>query len=336
MVSWALIALAVAATAGQARARASTLTVQSDDRSAFLVEPFCFGQGGSMNIQISDFRMTRDGKRLTPSNVGLLIRKTEGPAYSVSSMMEVNEAGCLLNTKKPNDVIIPIAGPNTTYSHQIAANGKGLYSILYSNCNYGSKASFQIHYVLMNKDGIFISEGEVPLPLVYAGASLLFLFAFVYWVYLLRTSSSPIHKIQYLMGLLCFFKAASVGFEAFRYQSLKSFGDGYAWATLFHILTFVKGTMLFAVILLIGTGWSIMKPFLADREKRIILIVLPMQVLVNVAMVVVDETPPGTAGWMTWRDILHFFDGEQLNTCRNVYNCLKNEQWSAVVLSYFP
>ncbi|EKX35631.1 hypothetical protein GUITHDRAFT_79631 [Guillardia theta CCMP2712] len=214
----------------------------------------------------------------------------------------------MLNTKKPNDVIIPIAGPNTTYTHQIAANGKGLYSILYSNCNYGSKASFQIHYVLMNKDGIFISEGEVPLPLVYAGASLLFLFAFVYWVYMLRTSSSPIHKIQYLMGLLCFFKAASVGFEAFRYQSLKSFGDGYAWATLFHILTFVKGTMLFAVILLIGTGWSIMKPFLADREKRIILIVLPMQVLVNVAMVVVDETPPGTAGWMTWRDILHFFD----------------------------
>eukprot|EP00961_Rhodomonas_salina_P178027 2400930-Rhodomonas_salina.1 len=25
-------------------------------------------------------------------------------------------------------------------------------------------------------------------------------------------------------------------------------------------------------------------------------------------MVVVEETPPGTMGWMTWRDVLHFFD----------------------------
>ena len=27
-----------------------------------------------------------------------------------------------------------------------------------------------------------------------------------------------------------------------------------------------------------------------------------------VAMVVVEETPPGTNGWMTWRDILHLLD----------------------------
>jgi len=33
-----------------------------------------------------------------------------------------------------------------------------------------------------------------------------------------------------------------------------------------------------------------------------------MQVLVNTAMVVVEETPPGTYGWMTWRDILHLLD----------------------------
>ena len=35
---------------------------------------------------------------------------------------------------------------------------------------------------------------------------------------------------------------------------------------------------------------------------------LPLQVLVNTAMVVVEETPPGTNGWMTWRDILHLLD----------------------------
>ena len=36
--------------------------------------------------------------------------------------------------------------------------------------------------------------------------------------------------------------------------------------------------MMFVVIILIGTGWSLLKPFLNDREKKIFLIVLPLQV----------------------------------------------------------
>jgi len=110
------------------------------------------------------------------------------------------------------------------------------------------------------------------------------------------------------MSALCLVRAASVGFEAMRYQSMKMTGDGYTWATLYYLLTFIKGVMLFSVILLIGTGWSFVKPFLQDRDKKILLAVVPLQVLVNTAMVVVEETPPGTYGWMTWRDILHLLD----------------------------
>jgi hypothetical protein len=31
------------------------------------------------------------------------------------------------------------------------------------------------------------------------------------------------------------------------------------------------------VVVLIGTGWSYMKPLLNDREKRILMIVIPLQ-----------------------------------------------------------
>lgn len=30
--------------------------------------------------------------------------------------------------------------------------------------------------------------------------------------------------------------------------------------------------------------------------------------MINVAMVIVDETTPGASGWMTWRDLLHILD----------------------------
>ena len=32
------------------------------------------------------------------------------------------------------------------------------------------------------------------------------------------------------------------------------------------------------MIVLVGTGWSYMTPFLRDREKRILMVVIPLQV----------------------------------------------------------
>ncbi len=45
-----------------------------------------------------------------------------------------------------------------------------------------------------------------------------------------------------------------------------------------YIVQFLDGMVMFAVILLIGTGWSFLKPYLHPREKRLLMIVLPMQV----------------------------------------------------------
>jgi len=45
-----------------------------------------------------------------------------------------------------------------------------------------------------------------------------------------------------------------------------------------YIVQFIDGMVMFSVILLIGTGWSFLKPYLHVREKRLLMIVLPMQV----------------------------------------------------------
>ena len=69
-----------------------------------------------------------------------------------------------------------------------------------------------------------------------------------------------------------------------------------------------QATILFVVILLIGTGWSLLKPFLSQREKKILMFVISLQVIDNVAMVVVDEMAPGSQSWNTWRDIFRIVD----------------------------
>ena len=59
---------------------------------------------------------------------------------------------------------------------------------------------------------------------------------------------------------------------------LKWTGSSSWWTFLMYIVQFVDGTVMFGVILLIGTGWSFLKPYLHAREKKLLMTVLPMQV----------------------------------------------------------
>jgi hypothetical protein len=58
--------------------------------------------------------------------------------------------------------------------------------------------------------------------------------------------------------------------------------------------------MMFVVIALIGTGWAFIKPFLGEKDKNIFLVVIPLQILANIAIIVLEETAPGSQGWFTW------------------------------------
>lgn len=58
--------------------------------------------------------------------------------------------------------------------------------------------------------------------------------------------------------------------------------------------------MLFVLIALLGTGWTFIKPFLSDKDKKIFLVVIPLQILDNIALIIIEETAPGSQGWFTW------------------------------------
>lgn len=96
------------------------------------------------------------------------------------------------------------------------------------------------------------------------------------------TSRENVRSIHLLMTLCLVLKICTLFFEAFREHAVKTTGmknDG--WTIMFYIFSFLKGTLMFAVIVLIGTGWSYLKPFLTDRDKQIMLAVLVAQVPIH-------------------------------------------------------
>lgn len=77
---------------------------------------------------------------------------------------------------------------------------------------------------------------------------------------------------------------------------------------IFYVVQTIKGIVLFSVILLLGTGWSLLKPFLSDRDRKILLLILPLQIFLNIALAIIEESSEGSPSWIWWRDTLRVLD----------------------------
>ncbi|KAH8078839.1 clathrin heavy chain binding protein [Aureococcus anophagefferens] len=182
--------------------------------------------------------------------------------------------------------------------HRIEKAEEGLYSLIFVRCEPSegrASTSFDLEAKFYNKGPSYLSACEAPLPMLFA-------------VFFGRGGHARVHGIHKLMGALLVLKSLTMMSQAMRYHFINVTGSGEGWEVVYYVFASAKGVMLFVVILLIGTGWSLVKPYLNDREKKIVLVVLVLQVVDNVALVVFEETAPGSQRWLTWRDVLHLVD----------------------------
>lgn len=188
-----------------------------------------------------------------------------------------------------------------------------LYGLFFYHCENILKlpVSFEIQieeYNLIGSTKHFLSVGEIPLIFIFLGLSFFFYLLFIIWIILLIKERENLFKIHYLMGILVFLKATTLLLEGIRLIDINFNGYSVIWSILYYIFATLKAFMLFVVILLIGSGWSFIKPYLNDLEKQLLLGILSLQVVSNVAMVIIEQTAEGASSWLFWRQILLWVD----------------------------
>lgn len=187
----------------------------------------------------------------------------------------------------------------------------GMYDLMFQVCSPSATATtFDLAVEQYNPGPSYLPVGLAPLPTIYLVTGLIFVGAAFLWVRTLRseTQRHKVHKVHHLMTLLVIIKALALLAESAMYTAENSSGTLGAWAVIWYILNSFRALLLVTVLVLVGTGWSLVKPFLEKREKRLVLIVLPLQVLANIALIVVYESEPGSVALGTWTDILHIVD----------------------------
>ncbi|MBN3299467.1 GP107 protein, partial [Amia calva] len=226
----------------------------------------------------------------------------------------------LKTTVNKSDVSYPLHKEGNVFSFLFHFNvstedQQGLYNLYFHNCyNKEVKNSvplkFSIEISISEKNpSSFLSAGEIPLPKLYICMSLFFLVIGTFWVHVLRKRRSDVFKIHWLMAALPFTKSLSLVFHAIDYYYISNQGFPIeGWAVVYYITHLLKGALLFITIALIGTGWAFIKHILSDKDKKIFMIVIPLQVLANVAYIIIESTEEGTTEYGLWKEILFLVD----------------------------
>ncbi|KAI1289935.1 Uncharacterized protein HDE_08044 [Halotydeus destructor] len=194
---------------------------------------------------------------------------------------------------------------------------EGLYSVFFHSCpNYLEYDSYQrltktnlSMFIVERNFENYLSAGEMPLPELYFALSVIFFILGFIWVQVVKSKREESFKIHYLMGSLVFVKAFALLFHGINFHSIGTQGtETETWAVLYYATHLLKGALLFMTIVLIGTGWTFVKHILSDKDKKIFMIVIPLQVLANIAEIITDESEEGEIKHKMWREIFILVD----------------------------
>uniref|UniRef100_A0A7S2S266 GOST seven transmembrane domain-containing protein n=1 Tax=Mucochytrium quahogii TaxID=96639 RepID=A0A7S2S266_9STRA len=273
-------------------------------------------------MNVTGFRFS-GGKKYKNERAGFIALNAETENIVLSSLHEeFQDEFSKVKRKCPfDDAKLPVLFKMVFYAknatkkprnaHKIKEVGdadEGLYEVSFVHCDGASEVEFHFESHMYNEGGNYLPYGETSVPSILFAFSCLFGVALGVWVAYVKKHKLRAHKVHHLMTVLLVFKMLSLLARSIDMHYIKMNGYSVVWNFLYHTFRAFKAIMFFLVVILIGTGWSLLKPALNPRERKFLLFVLPMQVLANIALEIADELPKGSTAFMRWRDIFLMVD----------------------------
>ncbi|XP_016450634.1 protein CANDIDATE G-PROTEIN COUPLED RECEPTOR 7-like [Nicotiana tabacum] len=287
--------------------------IVDDSRQIILIERFGFAPDGHVTISLDhvSWRSNEPAAKLYPSSMGFcLVRDVSFPRLLNESMYTENF--CVLSSKYVNLVFrFDKLGPDSTYNTSTTIDEPDEYNLIFGNCQKEFLVTMNVHtemYNVNNGEKDFLPAGQTPLPKFYFLCFIVYLAFLAIWGFICIKQRKIVHKIHLIMAMLLVFKALKLICASEDKMYIRNTGKPHGWDVAFYIFGFLKGVTLFTVIVLIGTGWSFLKPFLHYREKKVLMFVIPLQVIENIASIVISESGPVEKHWLVWNEVFLLID----------------------------
>ncbi|XP_072994153.1 protein CANDIDATE G-PROTEIN COUPLED RECEPTOR 7 [Typha latifolia] len=299
-------------------------SVSSDSRAIIPFDEFGFTHAGVLVLNVSSISLS-DSSDIDLSQLGFFLSTADAWLHVLQQLRDL-DVTCALQSDLVKvvysfDHLDPPSNPSrvavarsTSFSTSFPITDPGQYTLVFANCLAGLRVSMSVRSAMYNLDPrspdrrIYLSAGSAVLPFIYSVLFCAYLALGALWIAILLRKRAAVFRIHYFMLAVVALKALNLLAEAEDKSHIERTGSAHGWDVLFYIFSFLKGISLFTLIVLIGTGWSFLKPYLQDREKKVLMVVIPLQVVANIAQVVIDESGPYARDWVTWKQVFLLVD----------------------------
>ncbi|KAH1010109.1 hypothetical protein HUJ05_004463 [Dendroctonus ponderosae] len=310
-------------------ARIHKLPIKNDVRRYISLSTFGFCKGGTLAVNLTNFHASPENENAV---FGFSLDRAANDARNY--YLDTHQDVCILeqderskNDSNKDEFIYLTLDLKTNKLHVTCAHYQPTTSIhIYKSSAEKDQSTtgrsckdlnfditqtildFDIEITEQNVNG-YLSAGEMPLPALFCMMSILFFLSGMFWVFLLKQSKHPVFKIHYMMAVLVFLKAISLAFHGVNYHYIEQLGFHLTtWAILFYVAHLLKGALLFVVLVLVGTGWTFIKYVLTPKDKKLFMVVIPLQVLANLAQIILEESEEGDIEYLAWRNVVIMID----------------------------
>lgn len=286
--------------------------IRSDGRPIIPFDEFGFTHRGRLELNVSKISLSIPRNSLDLSSLGFFLC-TRASWVHVQQQLET-EITCPLNSNAIQRVYaFDSLQSSTNFSTVFNETRADQYTLVFANCLPQLRVSMDVRSAMYNFEGKsnrrdYLSAGRTILPRIFFLFSLIYFSMTALWIHVLYKKRLTVYRIHFFMLAVVILKALNLLCEAEDKSYIKRTGSAHGWDVLFYIFSFLKGITLFSLIVLIGTGWSFLKPYLQDKEKKVLIIVIPLQVIANIAQVVIDENGPYGQDWRTWKQVFLLVD----------------------------
>ncbi|KAI5648840.1 hypothetical protein M9H77_34845 [Catharanthus roseus] len=290
------------------------INIVDDSRPIILFERFGFASGGHVDLSIKNVSWTTKfpSAKLNPASMGffLVMDRAYPRIFNESSY---SDDFCVLYSNfvqilfRFNEISLDYSTFNTSLKIDVPEE----YNLLFGNCQSEFFVSMKIHtemYNILNGEKDFLPAGQTILPIMYFIFFIVYVVFFATWTFICIRQRITVYKIHLIMAALLLFMSLKMICASEDKMYIRNTGTPHGWDIAFYIFGFLKGVTLFTVIILIGTGWSFLKPYLQEREKNILAFIIPLQVIENLAAVLISETGPVEKDWFTWNEMFLVID----------------------------
>ncbi|KAF9359282.1 hypothetical protein BGX26_012662 [Mortierella sp. AD094] len=288
------------------------LFITEDQRALVFIGSFGFLPGGVLDMNLQNLKVVPyEGDKGEEKRIGFLIQKGPSDADTVNW-----EEGCILDDPYFKDeldhgrsefLLLDTTKNEFVYHHDILPGEEEMWNMIFVNCPQ-SIVSFRLKTTEVNPNGNYLSAGDIPLPKVYAGSAIAYFAASALWLSMLLKKDTKVfwpHKLIFVLAVMIGIQKT---FQAIKVHYMGTGVDAEGWTVMFYIFAFLKGSLSVLIITLIASGWMFIKPFLSQKDKKIILVIIPLQILSNVASTISSETAIGSINWSFWTQVFPMVD----------------------------